>query len=85
MFMASCWLPNTDISPKVAGILRQRYAECKTTSKVFRRPLPKRVLYGYVISTTLKVMYYVQGFLGVLKDTGSVIAPTGSILIPPKP
>jgi hypothetical protein len=59
MFLASCWLPNTDITPKVAGILRQRYAECNTPSKVFRRPLRKIALYGYVISTTSKVMYSV--------------------------
>jgi hypothetical protein len=59
MFLASCWLPNTDITPKVADILRQMYAKCKVASKVFRRPLQKIVLYGYVMSTTSKVMYSV--------------------------
>jgi hypothetical protein len=85
IFLASCWLPNTDITSKVASILRQRYAECKLALKVFRRPLPKIALYGYIMSTTSKVLYFVRGFLGVPKDTESVIAPTSSILLPPKP
>jgi hypothetical protein len=33
---------------KVIGILRHRYAECKIASNVFRRPLLKMALYGYV-------------------------------------
>jgi hypothetical protein len=73
------------MSPKVTGTLRQRYAECKAALKVFKRPLLKMALYGYGISTTSNVMYLVQGFLGVPKDTGSVMAPTGLILFPPKP
>jgi hypothetical protein len=85
MFLASCWLPKMVMTPKVAGTLRQRYAECKATMNVFKRPLPKMVLYGYGMSTTLNVMYSVRGFLGVSKDTGSVMAPTGSILFLPKP
>jgi hypothetical protein len=85
LFLASCWLPKMDITPKVAGTLRQTSVECKAASKVFRRPLPKIVLYGYGMSTTSKVMYSVREFLGVLKDTGSVIVATGSILFPPKP
>jgi hypothetical protein len=85
MFLASCWLLKTDMTPKVAGTLRQRYGECRAASKMFRRPLPKMALYGYVMSITSKVMYSVRGFLGVPKDTGSVIAPTSSILFPPKP
>jgi hypothetical protein len=84
MFLASYWLPKTNITPKVVGILRHRYAECKVVSKVFKRPLPKMVLYGYVMSTTLKVMYSVQRFLRVSNDTRSVIAQTGSILFPQK-
>jgi hypothetical protein len=53
-----------DITLKVAGTLRQRYAKCKAASKVFRRPLPKIALYGYGMSTTSKVMYSVRGFFG---------------------
>jgi hypothetical protein len=34
------------------------------------------------MSMTSKVMYLVQGFFGVPKDTGSVMAPTSSILFP---
>jgi hypothetical protein len=85
MFLASCWLPKMDMMPKVAGTLRQRYVECKATLKVFKRPLPKMALYGYGMLTTSNVMHLVQGFWGVLKDTGSVMAPTGSILFPLKP
>jgi hypothetical protein len=85
MILASCWLPKTKMTPKVASILRHRYAKCKAASKVFRRPLLKIALYGYVMLTTSKVMYSVRVFLGLLKDTGSVITPTGSILFPPKP
>jgi hypothetical protein len=59
MFLASCWLPKMDITLKVPGTLRQRYAECKVASKVFRRPLPKMALDGYGMSTTSKVMYSV--------------------------
>jgi hypothetical protein len=33
MFLASCWLPKMDITPKAAGILRQRYAESKVALK----------------------------------------------------
>jgi hypothetical protein len=84
MFLASCWLPKMDITSKVAGTLRQRYAKCKADSKVFRRPLRKMVLYGYVMSTTSKVIYSVQGFLGVWKDTGIVIVLSGLIFFPPK-
>jgi hypothetical protein len=57
MFLASCWLPKMNITPKVAGTLRQRYAECKAALKMFRRPLPKMALYGYVMSMTSKVIY----------------------------
>jgi hypothetical protein len=39
--------------------MRKRYAECWAASKVFRRPLPKMVLYGYVMLTMSKVMYSV--------------------------
>jgi hypothetical protein len=84
MFLASCWLPNTDITLKAAGILRQRYAECKAASKVFRRPLPNIALYGYGMSAMSKVMYSMRGFLGVPKDTRSVIALTGLIIFLPK-
>jgi hypothetical protein len=38
---ASCWLPKKNMTSKVTGILRQRYAECKAASKVFKRILPK--------------------------------------------
>jgi hypothetical protein len=48
-------------------------------------PLPKMALYGYGMSTTSKVMYSMRGFLGVPKDIGSVMAPTGSILFPRMP
>jgi hypothetical protein len=61
MFLASFWLPKMDITPKVTGILRQRYAKCKAALKVFRRPLPKMALYGYGMSTTSNVMYSVRG------------------------
>jgi hypothetical protein len=73
------------MTTKVAGTLRHKYAECKAASSVFRSPLPNMALYGYAMSTTSKVMYSVHGFLGVLKDTGSVMVPMGSILFPPKP
>jgi hypothetical protein len=85
MFLASCGLSKTVMTPKVTGILRHRYAEGNAALNVFRRPLSKIALYGYAMSTTSKVMYSVRGFLGVLKDTGSVMAQTGSILFPPKP
>jgi hypothetical protein len=82
MFLAYCWLPKTDITLKVAVILRQRYDECKVALKVFRRPLPKIALYGYGILTTSKVMYSVRGFLGVPKDTESFSARVfGSVKI----
>jgi hypothetical protein len=68
-----------DMTSKVTGTLRQRYAECKAALKVFKRPLLKLMLYGYGMSTTSNVMYSVRGFLGVPKDTGSVMALTGSI------
>jgi hypothetical protein len=70
------------ITPKVVGTLRQRYAECSTTSKVFNRPHPKMALYGYSMSTTSKVMHSVRGGggVGVPKETGNVIILTGSIL-----
>jgi hypothetical protein len=64
------------MTPKVTGTLRQRYAECKTALKVFKRPLPKMAFYRYGMSTMSNVMYLVRGFLGVSKDTGSVMAPT---------
>jgi hypothetical protein len=85
MFLASCWLPKMDMTSKVAGTLIQRYAECKAASKVFKRPFSKMMLFGYGRSTTSNVMYSVRGVLGVPYDTGSVMAPTGSILFPPKP
>jgi hypothetical protein len=85
MFLASYWLPKMDMTLKVANTLRQRYAKCRVALKMFRRPLPKMVFYGYVMSTTSKVMYSMRGFLGVSKDTGSVIVLIGSILFPPKP
>jgi hypothetical protein len=72
------------MTPKVAGILRHRYVECKAVLNVFRRPLLKIALYGYVMSTTSKVMYLVRGFLVVPKDTRSVMALINSILFPPK-
>jgi hypothetical protein len=68
------------MTPKVAGILRCTYAKCKAASNVFRRTLSKITLYGCVMSTTSKVMYLVRGFLGVPKDTESVMAPMGLIL-----
>jgi hypothetical protein len=85
MFLPSCWLPKMDMTPKVAGTLRQRYAECKAASKIFKWPLSKMVLYGYGMSTTSNVMYLVRGVLGLLKDTGSVMAPIGLIHFPSKP
>jgi hypothetical protein len=53
------------MTPKVASIIRHGYVECKAASNVFRRPLPKMALYGYVMLTTSKVMYSVRGSLGV--------------------
>jgi hypothetical protein len=85
IFLASYWLPKMVMTPKVAGTLRHKYVECKAALNVFRSPLLKMALYGYAMSTTLKVMYSVRGFLGVLKDTRSVMVPTGSILFPLKP
>jgi hypothetical protein len=70
MFLASCWLSNTDMMSKVTGTLRQRYTECKAALKVFKRPLPKMVLYGYGMSTTSNVMYSVWGFLGCRRIHG---------------
>jgi hypothetical protein len=46
MFLASYWLPKMDMTLKVTGILRQRYAEFIAASKVFKGPLPKMALYG---------------------------------------
>jgi hypothetical protein len=73
------------MTPKVVVTLRHKYAECKAASNVFRSPLPKMALYGYAMSTTSKVMYSVRAFLGVPKDTGSVMVLKGSILFPLKP
>jgi hypothetical protein len=73
------------MTPKVAGTLRHKYAECKAASNVFRSPLLKMVLYGYAMSTTSKVMYSMRAFLEVPKDTGSVMVPTSLILFLPKP
>jgi hypothetical protein len=84
MFLASFLLQKTDITPKVAGILRQRYAECKAASKVFNNHLLKIALYGQCMSITSKMMYSVLGFFESPKDIGSVITPTSSILFPPK-
>jgi hypothetical protein len=70
MFLASSWLPNMDMMLKFIGTLRQRYAECKAALKVFKRPLPKMVLYGYGMSTTSNVMYSVWGFLGCRRIHG---------------
>jgi hypothetical protein len=70
---------------KVAGTLRHQFPECKAASKVFNRPCPNMALYGYSMSMASKVMYSVRGFLGVPNKTGNVIAPTGLILLPPKP
>jgi hypothetical protein len=85
MFLASFLLQKTDITLKVAGILRQRYAECKAASKVFNNHLLKIALYGQCMSITSKMMYSVLGFVESPKDIGSVITPTSSILFPPKP
>jgi hypothetical protein len=70
MFLASCWLPNKDMTPKVVGVLRQRYVECKAASKVFRRPLPKIALYGYGMSITSNVMYSIRVFLECQRTQG---------------
>jgi hypothetical protein len=85
MFLASCWLPKMDMTPKVAGTIRHRYVECKVASKIFKRPLSKMALFEYGMSTTSNVMYSVWMFVGVPKDIGSVMALSGSILFPPKP
>jgi hypothetical protein len=70
---------------KVAGILRRRYVKWKAASNIFRKTLLKMAFYGYVMSTTSKVIYSMQGFLGLPKDTRSVMAPMGSILFLLKP
>jgi hypothetical protein len=67
---------------KVAGIMRQRYPECRAALKVFNKPHPKMALYGYIISTTSKVIYLVRGFCGVPNEAGRVMTPTDSILFP---
>jgi hypothetical protein len=72
------------MTSKVIGTLRPRYADCKAALKVFKRPLLKMALYRYGMSTTSKVKYLVPGFLGA-EGYRSVMAPTGSILFPPKP
>jgi hypothetical protein len=71
------------ITLKVAETLRQRYAECSTTSKVFNRSRPKMALL-YSMSIASTVMYSLQEVFGVPKETGNVIILTGSILLPPK-
>jgi hypothetical protein len=73
------------IAPKVARTLKQRYAECMAASKVINKPRPNMALQGYSISTMLKVMYYVWGFLRVPKETGNVITPMSLILLLLKP
>jgi hypothetical protein len=70
MFLASCWLPKIDMMLKITGTLRERYAECKTASKVFKRTLQKMALYGYGLSTTSNVMYSMRGFLGCHRIEG---------------
>jgi hypothetical protein len=44
IFLASFWLPNTVITSKVVGTLRQRNAECRVVSKMFSKPRPKMAL-----------------------------------------
>jgi hypothetical protein len=44
IFLASFWLPKTNTTPMVAGILRQRYHQCRAASKVFSNPLPMMAL-----------------------------------------
>jgi hypothetical protein len=83
MFLASFWLPNMVIMPKVAGTLRHRYPECREALKVFNRP-HSNIAFRYSMSTTSKVMYSVRGFIGVPNVTGNVITPIGSILLPLK-
>jgi hypothetical protein len=61
------------------------YHERRAALKVFSKPHPKMALYGYSISITLKVIYYVCGFCGVPNEMGKVMTPTGSILFPSKP
>jgi hypothetical protein len=61
---ASFWLPLTVMAPKVAGTLRQRYAEGRAASKVFSRPCPNMALYGYSMSTTSKLCIQCGGSLG---------------------
>jgi hypothetical protein len=51
---------------------------------VTNNPFLKMALYGYNMSTTSKVMYSVRAFCGVPNETGKVITPTDSILLPPK-
>jgi hypothetical protein len=72
------------MTSKVAGIMRQRYPECRASLKVFNKPHPKMALYGYSISTTSKVIYFVRGFCGVPNETGRVMTLTDSILFPLK-
>jgi hypothetical protein len=67
--------------PKVPGTLRQRYSECRAALKVFNSPRLKMALYGYIMSITSKVMYYVRGFCGVPNEMGNVMTPTGLILL----
>jgi hypothetical protein len=71
--------------PELARTLRQRYAKCRAVSKEFNRLRPKMLLQGCGMSTTSKIICYVRGLLGVPKETGNVITPTGLILLPPKP
>jgi hypothetical protein len=70
---------------KVAGILSQRYPECRAALKVFNRPRPKIALYGYNLLTTSKVIYSMREFYEVPNRIGKVITPTGLILFPLKP
>jgi hypothetical protein len=74
------------ITPKVVGTLRQRYAECSTTSKVFNRPHPKMALYGYSMSTTSKVMHSVRGGGGwCAEGDRQCYYSDGFNSLPPKP
>jgi hypothetical protein len=41
IFLASFWLPNMVITPKVAGTLSQRNAKCRAASKMFSKPQQK--------------------------------------------
>jgi hypothetical protein len=70
-----------NITPKVAGILRQGTLNAGSVESV-QQPSSEDGIIGIMHVNNIKG--YVLGFCGVPKETGKVMTPTISIRLPPK-